>query len=208
MRSVVPAQVRTFAETLMGKRAPITEKNFTEEELQQARDAVKRSRLRSAQAVYHDPTATNGDSGATKYEDYGGLKAKQARKDLDVSKESAMRNTLGRFRYEKTPEGRLVAKDTYDFDDDLVGVAPGIRKTAEYEKMNPLEKVGALISDTRTQGLKTLPSRIGSAFIGRDGRPVEIDLGEADFKKGGKVKAVRGRGDGVAKRGWTKGKMR
>ena len=29
-----------------------------------------------------------------------------------------------------------------------------------------------------------------------------------NFKKGGKVKAVRGRGDGVAKRGWTKGKMR
>jgi hypothetical protein len=69
-----------------------------------------------------------------------------------------------------------------------------------------------------------LPSRIGSAFVGADGRPVEIDLGEApeNFKKGGKVKRklkvkrkpkdgrmkkAKGR-DGIAQRGKTRGRMR
>ena len=124
-----------------------------------------------------------------------------------------MRNTLGKFNYEKTPDGRLIAKDMYDFKDDLVKEA-GVRPTSDYEKMSTLGKIGTLAADTVIPGRggpTTLPSRIGSAFIGKNGRPVEIDLGKADFKKGGKVKAkptASSRGDGIAQRGKTRGKFR
>ena len=72
------------------------------------------------------------------------------------------------------------------------------------------------------KGIQTLPSRIGSAFVGADGRPVEIDLGDSPFKRGGKVKRklkvkrkpkdgrmkkAKGR-DGIAQRGKTRGRMR
>jgi hypothetical protein len=80
--------------------------------------------------------------------------------------------------------------------------------------MSTLGKIGTIAADTITnpRGFTTLPSRIGSAFIGKDGRPVKIDLGEAPFKKGGKVASKRTsaskRGDGIAKKGHTKGKFR
>jgi hypothetical protein len=139
--------------------------------------------------------------------------------DFNLGSSGAMRNTLGKFSYEKTPDGRLIAKDMYDFKDDLVKEA-GVRPTSDYEKMSTLGKIGTLAADTVLPwkgGVSTLPSRIGSAFIGKDGRPVNIDLGKADFKKGGKVKAksiakpktskASSRGDGIAQRGKTKGRF-
>ena len=101
--------------------------------------------------------------------------------------------------------------------------------------MGTLGKIGTIAKDTLFpkpdsympnpfKGVSTLPSRVGSAFIGDKGRPVELDLGEApeNFKKGGKVKRklkvkrkpkdgrmkkAKGR-DGIAQRGKTRGRMR
>jgi hypothetical protein len=197
-----PAQVRTFASTLAGNREPITEKDFSESELQQIRDAIKRSRKRGSKSSTVD------------YPDYGDDKERQVStfKDFSVLPGDAARNTLGRFRYEKTPEGRLVATDSYDFKDDLADRNPNIPKSKDYEGMSALGKAGKLLVDSfnpKMGALTTLPSRVGSAYVGKTSRPVRLDLGEAEFKKGGKVKAPSAskRGDGCAKRGKTKGRM-
>ena len=198
----VPAQVRTFASTVAGNRDPITEKDFSDSELAQVQDAIKRSRKRGSKSQTVD------------YVDYGDDKARQQHtiKDFSVFPADAARNTLGRFKYEKTPEGRLVATDSYDFKDDLVDKNPNIPKSKDYEGLSALGKAAKLAKDSidpKTGGMATLPSRIGSAYIGKASRPVRLDLGEAEFKKGGKVKASSAskRGDGIAARGKTRGRM-
>jgi hypothetical protein len=204
-RKVVPAQIRTFVETLAGKKDPITEKDFTPEELEQMRSAV-----RSAQANPTIKYSKNDPKGtplnAVDYTDYDIRKKRGGGADWNMASEAAAKNTLGRFRFQKTPDGRTVAIDTYDFEDDLVN--KGERPSAEYAKMSTAEKLAALAKDTvtRPRGVRTLPSRVGSAFIGKEGRPVSIDLGEG-LKKGGAVKSKASRGDGIAQRGKTKGRF-
>ena len=218
VKKIVPAQVRTFVGTLAGNKSPITEKDFTEAELKQAKDAVIKSRDRQTGKRFikeeGDRLARQHYDPTVDYKDYNsGMN--NARKDFDVGPDAAMRNTLGRFKYEKTPEGRLVATDTYDFKNDLAKEVPGIPRTKDYEGLSTLEKVGKLAVDSfrpSAGGVKSLPSRVGNAFIGADGRPVRVDLGEAPFKKGGKVTLKRTsaskRGDGIAVKGHTKGKFR
>ena len=212
VKDYVPAQVRTFVDTLAGNRAPITENDFTRAELEQAKEAVAQSVTRNK------GRASEKRSPTVDYADYGkGMK--EGRQDFNVGSDAAIRNTLGRFKYEKTPEGRLVATDTYDFKNDLAKEVPGIPRTKDYAGLNALEKVGKLAKDSFSSeagGLKTLPSRVGNAFIGADGRPVRVDLGEAPFKKGGSVKKNKAptrtsaskRGDGIAQRGHTKGNFK
>ena len=214
VKKIVPAQVRTFVSTLAGNKNPITEKDFTEDELKQARDAVTKSRERQTGKRFikeeGDKLARQHYDETVDYKDYGkGMN--NMRRDFNVGSDAAMRNTLGRFKYEKTPEGRLVATDNYDFKDDLIKQVPGIPRTKDYEGLSTLEKVGKLAADTfrpSAGGVKSLPSRVGNAFIGGDGRPVRVDLGEAPFKKGGKVtpkrKSASKRADGCAIRGKTR----
>jgi hypothetical protein len=205
-KKAVPAHIRTFAETLAGNKDPITEDNFTPEELEQVRSAVRQSKTTPRPKHYVQNEGKKGfkeveePKNTVHYKDY------PTKKDLDLRASSAARNTLGRFRYDQTPDGKTVAKDTYDFEDDLVNL--GERSSAEYKAMSTPKKIGALIKDTVAgSGLKTLPSRVGSAFIGKDGRPVKVDLG-AGLKKGGKVSAPKAcRGDGCAQRGKTKGRF-
>ena len=209
---VLPSQVRTFASTLGGDTSPITEENFSASEIKQMRDAVMRSKERQPKTM---TVVKNGKAKEVSrkldptvdYKDYGDDAARTTR-DYSPLPADAARNTLGRFRYEKTPEGRLVAHDSYDFKDDLV--SEGAPRSAEYKKLNTLEKIGKLAKDTVTTpiGISSLPSRVGSAFIGAKSRPVRVDLGEAPFKKGGKVKATASsRADGIAQRGKTRGRM-
>ena len=222
VKKIVPAQVRTFVETVGGKRDPITEKDFTEDELKQARDAVVKSRERQTGKRFikkeGDKLARQHYDQTVGYDDYGPKGKGGWRQDYNVGSEAAMRNTLGRFKYEKTPEGNLVATDNYDFKNDLSKEVPGIPRTKDYEGLSTLEKVGKLAADSlrpSAGGIKTLPSRVGNAFIGENGRPVKIDLGEAPFKKGGVVKknspsrtSASKRGDGIAVKGHTKGEFR
>jgi hypothetical protein len=231
---VLPSQVRTFAETLAGNRDPITEKNFSKEETQQMREAIARSRARQEKnTLVQDPDNPKkfvkaASIGKLKYDptvgysDYGSDSERQTGvlKDYSPLPGDAARNTLGRFKYEKTPEGRLVALDSYDFKDDLVDRNPNIPRSKDYEKLSTFEKLSKLAKDTIASdkgGLATLPSRTGSAFVGAASRPVRVDLGEAPFKKGGAIKArahvpartsSSKRGDGIAKKGFTKGTVR
>jgi hypothetical protein len=167
---ILPSQVRTFASTLSGDTSPITEENFSASEIKQMRDAVMRSKARqpSTKKVFKDGKVKEAPrtlDPTVDYEDYGD-NAKRAILDYSPLPSDAARNTLGRFRYEKTPNGRLVAHDSYDFKDDLV--EEGAPRSIEYEKLSTLEKIGKLAKDTVTTpiGISSLPSRVGSAFIG------------------------------------------
>ena len=206
-RSIVPAQIRTFGETLMGDRTPITEQNFTESELNQMRQAIANSRtarqkenIDTYNKMKEQEFLTGKKSGirepSTKldqtvgYQHYG-TDGNSVRSDLDITPNAAVQNTLGRFAYHKNPQGDLIATDYYKFKDDLPRET---RPTAEYEGMSTPEKLWTLAKDSaRIGGLESLPSRTGSAFIGADGRPVNVNLGPAPFAAGG---AVRGYEEG------------
>jgi hypothetical protein len=141
--------------------------------------------------------------GSVNYMDYPGFLS--GLRDSTLSKEGAVRNTLGRFVYETLPDGRIRVKDTYDFKDDLVKEL-GQRPSSAYAGMSNVGKLGTILVDTLNNpvdeqadsgfkvGRATLPSRMGSAFIGEKGRPVDITIdprelmpGYAGYAKGGPV---------------------
>ena len=147
--------------------------------------------------------------GSVNYMDYPGhLKGVR---DSTLSKEGAVRNTLGRFTYETLPDGRIKVKDTYDFKDDLV-TELGQRPSSAYKDLGTMGKLGTILVDTLNNpmdlqseaggiavGRATLPSRMGSAFIGQNGRPVDITLdprelmpGYAGYAHGGVVHRAEG----------------
>jgi hypothetical protein len=208
--NVIPAQVRTYAETMFGNRSPITEKNFSGSELDMMRDAIALSR--------RDRTVTNNRlhqeqlAGAKNdkermsllrqgpspkidqtvgYQHYPNNGDDSVRGDNSVGYAAAVRNTLGRFAYNKDADGNLIATDTYKFRDDLPGQT---RPTSEYAKMSTAEKLGTLLKDSfgKDGDIGTLLSRAGSAFIGADGRPVNVNLGKAPFAQGGAVHMAGG----------------
>jgi hypothetical protein len=200
----VPAHARTFVETLAGDQSPITEKNFSSSELEQMRDAIMRSRRdRQAgnQMTFHEqmgkatsdkelaeimrrgaPTTIDQTVG---YQHYPGSPTSLA-SDFDITSDAAIRNTLGRFAYEKDADGNLIATDMYKFRDDLSGKT---RPSSDYANMSTGEKLWTLLKDSGGKELTTLPSRIGSAFLGnKPGRPVTVNLGKAKFADGGQAK--------------------
>lgn len=203
-KTFVPAQARTFIETLAGDESPITEKNFSEAELDMMRDAIKRSRrdrMATNERLYHEayqnaPSAKERlellERGVSPkldqtvgYQHYPGSPT-SILSDFDIRDSAAIRNTLGRFAYDKDAEGNLVATDLYKFRDDLSGKT---RPSADYADMGTGEKLWTLAKDTFTgAGLDTILSRTGSAFLGnKPGRPVRVNLGKAPFAGGGQV---------------------
>jgi hypothetical protein len=224
-----PVQVRTFMETIKGKKDKITEKDFNQAELDEIKQAIMSAEYRDKKRVPKKGIKTQG---SVDYKDYT---TNRAMGDFNVGKSGAIRNTLGKFDYVKTPDGRLIAKDTYDFKDDLVKEAK-VRPSADYPK-STIGKIATVAADTifptkndgvydylpnPIKGFQTLPSRVGSAFVGADGRPVEIDLGDSPFKRGGKVSTKKRtsktkpvkkvssaskRADGCVTKGRTKGRM-
>jgi hypothetical protein len=203
-KAFVPAHARTFIETLAGNESPITEKNFSEAELAMMRDAImssRRDRTATNQRLHHEamqaaPTEKERRElrmrGASPqldqtvgYQHYPGSPT-SVLSDMDPRDSAAIRNTLGRFAYEKDPEGNLIAKDLYKFRDDLSGKT---RPSADYADMGTAAKLWTLAKDSfGDAGVTTLPSRVGSAFLGnKQGRPVNVNLGKAKFAGGGQA---------------------
>lgn len=187
----VPAQQRTFLTTLAGSKRPITEKNFTEEELGQLKSAADKAKKAGRNYIT--------------YEDYPNELL--INKVEQFSKDQAMPQTVGRARLEEN-KGKTKVTDVYDFINSVR--EPEVKR---YENIRKKEgKVGVAkavakeaYEDYEKEGLKAavnkLPSRIGNAFIGRDGRPVEIAM-----RKGGAVKD-KVRGYGIAQRGRGRGRF-
>jgi hypothetical protein len=153
-KKALPLEARVFLETLVKnaeerKKSPITLADLTKDQQRQVLDVIKRSEAR-------------GSRGDVQYKDYS-------------KAEAPIENTLGRFRFVRLPDGSTRVMDSYEF------YNPERKSNVEfYEKTNPVMR--AVTSGTAAME-ELFKSRfnpvgaaavIGEAYIGRDGRPVDI----------------------------------
>lgn len=158
LREVVPMDLRLFGSTLFGNREPITESNFSPKELAAMQQAIDKAVDRTGQA----------QKGSVQYVDYPhGEQIGPGHQPVGA--------TLGRFVYEKQPDGTTVIRDRYDFYNE------GRKKDVEaYEKMGRGERLGTVAS-RMLKSLFTLDppaamNELANAYIGREGREVTIKL--------------------------------
>jgi hypothetical protein len=205
----------TEAEIRQKARKQVLQKKYTKLSPETMKDLEESYKKRQAEDAYF-----LSGKGTVFYGDYpnaftGKVGAPvQNLRDSTLGKEGAIRNTLGRFVYETTPEGKINIKEQYDFADDLVKEMHQ-RPSSAYEGMSTAQKLNALLMDTLhnpldkpnelrpnstfSYGISTLPSRAGSAFIGNKGRPVDVTIdpreimpGYAGYANGGVVRRAEG----------------
>lgn len=160
LRSYVPMDVRLFGSTLFGNRDPITEKDFTPQELAGIQAVVGQAQKR-------------GSSGDVQYPDYNAFTGVNSRPEYNP--QIAAKTALGRFNYVQNPDGTITVKDRYDF------INEGRQKSVEeYKQMNPVTKaltvVGRAVADNPMKWPTNLANELGSAYIGTEGRDVNINL--------------------------------
>lgn len=154
-----PTAGRTFLETVQGKRDPITEGNFSPQEL-----AVMREMIASK----------GGDAGDIQYGDYRALaEVMRARGQIPASTNPSLfsmsdslgnvQTTLGRFKYGRDAKGNLIVRDTYDFNPPQDPNSMQEQRTAEYGAMGPYRLI------REYAGEKVPPGR---------GREININLGK------------------------------
>ena len=188
-KAVIPSHVKTYISSLFGDTSPITEKNFSPDEIRQIVSAVQNARRSGRDYVTYRDYGYSSASTIRKTLEQDPIVMKLARQgrigpatEIDLRREKAAQLTLGAFNFRRDPETQeVVATDVYDFDADLGG-----RKMAEYAEMSFREKLKVLYQDTVNQdnlrkgggttGLAGLPHRIGGAFF--EPRPVSINLGQ------------------------------
>jgi hypothetical protein len=157
--SALPTSGRTLLESVQGKRDPITESNFSSEELDVMRQLI---------------AAKGTPSGSVSYVDYNNMAEKMMSEGKMPSSISPslfsmgdprgnVQTTLGQFRYVRDPQGNLQVVDSYDFN------PPNQRDTRE-----------ARTGDYGATGLYGLVREYAGEKIppGR-GRDVKINLGGA-----------------------------
>ena len=154
-RNIVPASTRTFVSTLAGNRDPITEKNFTNAELLAMQDVVNQSQKRG------------GKSG--QYKDYDKF-IYSYKPEYDT--QADLHNVLGRFNYTTSPN-KTVITDKYDFNNDS-----RIQDVMDYEKMPWYQKPFEVLKRSSDPELTAgrLASQVANAYIGNDGRDVNIQF--------------------------------
>lgn len=129
------------------------------------------------------------------YQEYNPTNRIEAAKDSEIrgsySDTPNTALTLGRFAYGMNPDGKRVIKDKYDFYNNVR--APIVD---EYENMGPVKKAVDVAKNVGSSVLALNPygiaSAVGNAYIGKNGRPVEItyDPEEVNKRKGGRIKVV------------------
>jgi len=158
LKEVVPMDIRMLGSTLFGNREPITESNFNKEELAAMQQAVDRAATRTGKT----------QKGSVQYVDY-------PKGDEIGPGYQPVGHTLGRFVYEKGPDGSTMITDKYDFYNE--GRKANVEK---YEKMGRGEKAlsvsGNMLKNLVTGNLRQVPGELADAYIGRDGREVRIKL--------------------------------
>lgn len=158
LKEVVPMDIRMLGSTLMGNKSPITESNFNKEELAAMQQAVDKAAARTGKT----------EKGSVQYVDY-------PKGDEIGPGYQPVGHTLGRFVYEKGPNGQTVITDKYDFYNE--GRKANVEK---YEKMGRAEKAlsvsGNMLKNLVTGNLRQIPGEVADAYIGRNGRDVRIQL--------------------------------
>jgi hypothetical protein len=210
-KKVVPPQARFFAQTMFGdKTKPLTQNDLTPEELRYIQDAIEASQKRLQSNIenikkaktYSDlPISSRyGDLAEKKIGDIQDENIKfqkikeayieherQLNKGYgnvqysDYAKGNPIKDTLGRFTYQIQPDGSVHVSDMYDF----YNVARA-KNVAKYEQENPVFKAldaGTLaLSKAFSGDIKEAAGTIGEAYIGRDGRPVDIRYDPSMFR--------------------------
>jgi hypothetical protein len=109
--NMLPTSGRTFVETTQGNRDPITESNFSPEELSVLRQLIE----------------STGGRGNVQYDDYEKFMRQQQQEKGTIPASITpgplsildpignVQTTLGRFNYARDAEGNLVITDKYDF---------------------------------------------------------------------------------------------
>lgn len=164
---LLPSDMRIFGQTLFGNREPISERDFSDEELANIRAAIVANQQRTG-------AASRGNVG---YADYP--------KEEEIGPGHApIQNTLGRFNYRVLPDGRTVVTDRYDFLNDER--APSV---LAYERMSPTRRAVMAPLNMIIKMLQLRPvdamGELGNAFIGREGRDVKINLPPVKKATGG-----------------------
>jgi len=113
---------------------------------------------------------------------------------LDTLRGDTIEQTFGRFNYNKLPDGKIQAIDNYDWMNEDRG---SIIK--ELEAMNPIQKAAWTAKNAGKYLLQGKAGRagnvIGTAYVGREGRPVNVTYDPKEInakKKSGKVKLPDG----------------
>lgn len=150
-----PTSARTFIESVQGNRGPITEGNFSPEELDVMRQLIAQQKQ-------------SADAGSIQYRDYYDLARK--RWDSQGTPVSSLtpglmsmgdpygnvQTTLGRFRYARDANGNLIVEDTYDFN------PPPDSQTVDYAATGPYGLIRGYAGEKIPPGA---------------GRPIKINLG-------------------------------
>jgi hypothetical protein len=161
-RSQMPANKRLYLETFADNQtSPITERNFTESELQNIGEIIKAKQLAN-------PNAANG---YIQYKDYAKfIPTNEVSTELGVNAGAknpyeSIRTTLGQFNYLVDPKtGNVSIKDTYDFNP-MKNKAYQTESRGDYV-VNMLDP----LTIARAYGEAKMPSGSGK------GRPVQIQI--------------------------------
>jgi hypothetical protein len=176
----IPPQTRFYTQALLGDRTkPLTEKDLTASELRDLHEAVANSRIRLKQKINADTSDAakkhkeqfDQGYGNVQYEDY--TKIKQGDSNVQYRDDNPMHDTLGRFKYQILPDGTVHINDKYDFYNEH-----RIKNVENFEKEGPIVK--ALDASTKALNqaifgdIRPAAATIGEAYIGRNGRPIDI----------------------------------
>ena len=167
LRNLVPADTRLFTSTLFGNRAPITERDFTPEELAGIQSVVGQAQAR-------------GSKGDVQYKDYAKFSGENARPEYNP--QIATRTALGRFNYAQNPDGTLRVTDRYDFANEARNPA-----VAAYQQMNPVQRALTVAKNTFLDNpmkwVTNAGNELGNAYIGNEGRDVNINIDPRELAK-------------------------
>ena len=186
MPDVIPSNMKLFAQYMLGSNSPITEEDFTKEELQLMRSQILRQQAKNqenedkwrnqvAGMDQDDPNFEMASKKLRSYEDTKDRTALDAYDDVDWDNESVLSSfsdpaynlatTLGSYSAHQTPEG-LVVKDKYDWGD------------TDTSKLSMGDKVKAILT---ADSVRQAGNAIARTFRDSHSRPVEIKLEEEDY---------------------------
>lgn len=169
-----PVDLRIYLQTLFGNRDKITAGDFSGDELEAIRAAVLANQARTGATT----------RGSVAYQDYP--EAAQAGPGY-----VPIESTLGRFNYRVLPDGSVRALDRYDFLNDE-------RKAdvERYEAMSPTRRAIQAPLTALSQLLSGRPrsaaGELGNAFIGREGRDVDVVIPPRTATRKARGGVVRG----------------
>jgi hypothetical protein len=174
---VFPTSGRTLLETVQGAKTPITEKNFSPEEMDVMRELA---------------ALKGGDKGSISYADYVAL-AKEMNKRGEVPASMSpslfsmadpmgnVQTTLGQFRYMKDPQGNLQVVDKYDFNPPNPNAMQEAR-TGDYGAFGPYGLIRDYAGEKVPPGAgREVRVNLGPAKKRAKGSPEEGEVSQAEL---------------------------